>query len=192
MNELPRRCPVAHDVVHPATFTPKPGDLGLVPFGGRLGWIITLLQATLAGRPSRWSHTFVVLPGGWTISAQPGGARRLPLAEATKGKRLAYMPVPEWGNRDAIVDWAIEHEGVPYSFASYLWIGLARLHIRPGWLRRRVGSEAAMICSAFGDRAWMAGGVHCFDDGRVLGGVAPGDLAYVGLIVNVNTGPYRS
>jgi hypothetical protein len=169
---------------------PAPGDIGLTVIGGPVGVLVSLLQTLAARKPSRWTHAFIVLPDGDSISAQPGGARRTPLAQAASGK-TAYMPVPAWANRDEICRWAIEHDDLPYSFLSYLWIGLEAWGFRLEWLLRRIASDRTMICSAFADRAWMAGGVACFDDGRPLGSVTPSDLAGVGPIVNVGRGPYH-
>lgn len=177
-----------------STYEPKPGDLYLTRFGGPVGWLITLLQAVVAFDPSRYSHAGVVLANGWTISAQWPYPTMVPLAqllEENKGKPVAFIEAPEWADRDAIVDAALQLLGRRYSLWSYLWLGLSRLHIRPRWLRAKVAGDRTLICSALADRAWMLAGVHCFDDGRPLGEVTPGDLAHVGTIHHYNTGPYR-
>jgi hypothetical protein len=176
------------------TYTPQPGDIYLTRFGGPVGWWITLLQAVVAGDPSRYSHAGVVLWGGWTMSAQwpyPTLVRLDELLEQNRGKPVAFLQAPEWADRERIVEAALSLRDRRYSLASYLWIGLSRLGIRPGWLRRRVSSDRAMICSALADRAWAMAGVHLFDDGRLLGEVTPGDLAHVGTIHHHNTGPYE-
>ena len=174
------------------TFTPRPGDIFLTRFGGAFGHVISAAQATIALDPSRYSHAGIVL-GADVISAQPGGARRQPLAEIMAQRPLAFLPVPAWAQdrRAMIVSLAELFEGRPYRFASYLWLGLSALHIRPNWLRNRIASDDAMICSALADRVWTLAGIHLFDDGRPIGDVTPGDLAHVGDVHHYDTGPYR-
>lgn len=174
-------------------YTPRPGDLYLTRFGGPIGWLITLLQALVAFDPSRYSHVGVVLRGGWTLSAQwpyPTMVHLDDLLTENQGKPVAFIEAPEWADRDAIVNAALSLSMRHYSLASYLWIGLTRLHIRPQWLRRLVASDRTLICSALADRAWMLAGVQAFNDGRLLGEVTPGDLAHVGTIHHHDTGPY--
>ena len=174
-------------------YQPKPGDIYLTQFGGFIGWLITILQAVVAFDPSRYSHAGVVLYDGWTVSAQWPRPKLVHLNELyalNRGKPLAFIEVPEWGDRERIVDAAVSLRDRPYALAPYLWIGLARVGIRPGWLRRRVASDKRMICSSLADRAWALAGVHIFNDGRLLGEVTPGDLAHVGTTHHHDTGPY--
>jgi len=172
-------------------YQPRPGDLYLTRFGGPMGTVITLLQAVVAGDPSRYSHAGVVLADGWTMSAQWPRPRLVRLDELTTRRPLAFIEAPAWADRDAIVTAALSLADRHYSLLSYLWIGLSRLGIRPAWLRCAVASDRTLICSALADRAWALAGVSAFDDGRLLGEVTPGDLAHVGTIHHYGTGPYR-
>lgn len=171
-------------------YVPRPGDAYLVKFGGWFGWWITMLQGVVAGDWSRYSHAGIFLEDG--LVAQSGG-HGVVIADASRilaDRPLAILAFPTWGDRAAALTEAHRLIGTPYDYWAYLFIGLAKLHIRPAWLRRLVASDKRLICSAYVDKVWAAGGVQCFTDGRISGAVTPGDLAYVGTILNVGTGPY--
>lgn len=176
------------------TYTPKPGDLYLTRFDGLMGAIVGTGQAVIAQDPSRYWHVGVFLDNGEVLSAQPHGARIDPAHTVLNDRPLAVLPVPEWAEdrRDLIVNLARKYEGHRYGFWSYAWIGLARIGIRPGWLRHLVASEDWLICSALADRVWFYAGIHLFNDGRLIGEVTPGDIAHVGTVYHVGTGPYRT
>lgn len=173
-------------------YTPQPGDIGLRKFAGPLGPVITALQGLVAGDWSRFSHAFVVVNDHQIVQAGGHGVQWAPMPKPGEVQPLAWLRFPDWGDRQAALDEAYRLLGTPYSYASYLWIGLAKLGIRPKWLRNEIASDHRLICSAFADRVWMAGGVNAFDDGRLLGAVTPGDLAYVGTVINVAAGPWRA
>jgi len=60
----------------------------------------------------------------------------------------------------------------------------------PGWLLDYVAGTGHIICSQLVDQCYLDAGVHLFDDGRFVGDVTPGDLAHVGTIENIGTGPF--
>lgn len=169
----------------------RPGDIFLTHIGGGTGGLFTLGQF-LALAPSVYSHAGIVGFDGYVISAQPSGARVDPIETILNDRPLAILPVPDWADarRDLIVNAALAHVDHPYGFDAYLWIGLARIGVKPRWLRNRVGSGRSLICSAFVDRMWEIAGIHLFDDGRLRGEVMPGQLANVGTVHHVGTGPY--
>lgn len=173
-------------------YTPLPGDIFLTRIGGPTGAAIYAAQALVAGDGSRYTHAGVILDRDEVIAAQPGGARIDPAATVLADRPLAILPVPDWaqGRRPQIVQAARSLEGHPYGFAAYLWIGLARLGLRPSWLTRAVGSHRTLICSALADAVWLGAEIHLFDDGRMLGAVTPGDLAHVGTVHHLHTGPW--
>jgi hypothetical protein len=173
-------------------YVPRPGDLFLTQIPGLTGAVIRFGQAVIAGDPSRYTHVGVVLDNGEVLAAQPHGARVDPIETILDDRPLAYLPVPDWADdrRDLIVNIARKYEGHRYGFWSYLWIGIARLGVRPSWLKRLVASEDWLICSALGDRAWFYAGIHLFNDGRLIGEVTPGDVAHVGTVHHAWTGPY--
>lgn len=174
------------------TYTPKPGDIFLTQIGGATGAVIRVGQAIVAQDPSRYTHAGIILDNGEVLAAQPHGARVDPIESIIDDRPLAILPVPEWAEdrRGLIVNIARKYEGHRYGFWSYVWIGLARLGIRPGWMQRIVASETGLICSALADRAWFYAGIHLFDDGRLIGEVTPGDVAHVGTVHHIGTGPY--
>jgi hypothetical protein len=180
----------------------RPGDIILRPFGGRWGWIITVLQALVAWDFSRYSHTEMYVGDGWVISARAGGISKMLLEDALAGaKHIAVVPVPPDADhlRPAIVAAALSMEGAGYQWLAYLWIGLARaakvfglraLGIPLHWLERLLETNKRWICSAYMDRAWLLGGLHMFDDGRLRAAVSPGDVAHVGWTLHADTGPW--
>jgi hypothetical protein len=173
-------------------YKPRPGDIILVPFAGPIGWLITLLQAVVAGDPSRYSHAAVVIDSEWAVQATFPRAEIAPLSELLARRPCAVLVVPPDADylRPRIVEAALGMVGVRYQFAAYLYIGLAKLRIRPRWLLRLLASRAALICSALADRAWADAGLHCFTDGRPFGAVTPGDLAHVGWTRHMSPGPW--
>lgn len=173
------------------TYVPQPGDIFLTRFGGPLGWFITAMQGLVAGDWSRYSHAGVFIGNGKIVHAQGRGAVIEDATKILNQRPLAILPVPYWADRRLVVHAALSLVGRPYGWFSYLWIGLSRLGIRPGWLRRFLASDRTLICSALADRAWLLAGIHAFNDGRILGEVTPGDLAHVGWVHHIGTGPYR-
>jgi hypothetical protein len=173
-------------------YEPEPGDIFLTRIGGFVGGAISLGQSLVALSPSVYTHSGVVLDHGFVIAAQPAGARIDPIESILDDRPLAFLPVPAWAEdrRKAIVATARALEGRPYGFEDYLWIGLSRLGIRPGWLRNKVATDERLICSAFADRVWMLNGIRLFDDGRLLGAVTPGNLSTRGWVYHADTGPF--
>lgn len=157
--------------------SPLPGTIGLTRIRGVVGWLIAFGQL-ITGDASRYSHVFVVLDDGTAVEAMPGGARITPLS-AYEGRQVAYgWMVPLTGEqRAAIVRAARSYVGVPYGFSDYLALALARLGIRPAWLRRYIAASGRMICSQLADQAYRDAGVVLFGDGRLPQDVTPGDLA---------------
>jgi hypothetical protein len=180
------------------TYVPRPGDIFLTQIGGLLGLVIRVAQGLLVGDWSRYTHAGIILEDGTVIAAQPRGARIDPLTSIIDDRPLAILPVPDWAEdrRDEIVAAARMLEGHPYGFLDYLYIGFMRLErkagyrVTPRWLTRFVASDRSLICSAFADKVWCKNGLHLFDDGRLHGEVSPGDLAHVGTILHIGTGPY--
>lgn len=160
-------------------YKPQPGDFGLSVIGGFGGWWVNLGQS-LTGDSSRYTHAFVVLPGGKVIEAMPGGARIADLSDYLDGQDVIFsrMRLTDF-ERENIVAHAESFEGVPYSFLDYLSLALVHFNIRPKWLRKYIKDSGHMICSQLVDEAYLRAGVHLFDDGRDPGDVTPGDLLYV-------------
>jgi cell wall-associated NlpC family hydrolase len=171
----------------------KAGDIYLTRLHGWVGPAVTMLQATVALAPSRYAHAGVFLGDGTVLSAQGSGARIDPESSVLEDRPLAVLRVPAWAEsrRDTIVDVARSYVGHRYGWFAYAYIGLATLGIRTPWLERRIASEATgLICSALVDRIWWHAGIGLFDDGRPFGAVKPGELAHVGEVWHVGTGPH--
>ena len=177
-------------MVDPTTVTVQPGDFFLVQIHGRPAISIGIGQA-LTGDWSRFWHAGIVLDDGTAIAAHPGGVTIDSLKEIVADRPLAFSHYDLTLTEQAsIVAAARSYLGRPYSFLCYLSIALVTFHIRPKWLLRYVAGTGHMICSQLVDQCYQDAGIHLFDDGRYPGDVTPGDLAYVGLIQNVGTGPY--
>lgn len=159
------------------TKQPKPGDFGLTKIGGILGFFVSLGQH-LAGDSSKYTHAFIVLDEESVIAAQPGGARVDKLIDyKNKAIYSSFDLTPD--QRSAIIAYARAYEGTPYSYLDYLAIALARLGIKPQWLKRFIANKGHMICSQMVDEVYKKAGVHLFNDGRLPQEVTPGDLLYV-------------
>jgi uncharacterized protein YycO len=172
-------------------YTPKPGDIFMTQITGPLGIAIRMAQGVVAGDWSRYTHAGICLGDGFVIEAMPDGARIAPLYTIRNRRPLAYSAFDlDDATRTRIVVAAEAYVGVGYSFATYLTLGLLGLGLRPRWLRKRVHGTGRMVCSQLCDRAYRDAGVQLFDDGRDSGDVTPGDLAHIGRIRHVGTGPY--
>ncbi|MGW4807355.1 hypothetical protein [Kitasatospora sp. NPDC004272] len=159
---------------------PLPGDFAVVRMDGRTGRLIRIGQFLNGDGFADYEHAFVHVGDGLLVEAQPGGARLGPLS--------AYEGVPaRWSTgripltdeqRAAITAAARSYVGTPYSFADYLALAAARLHLPAGPpLRRFVASTRHMICSQLVDQCHQDAGVHLFTDHRWPGYVTPADLA---------------
>lgn len=158
------------------TARPQPGDFGLCRIGGAVGLGVSAGQRAI-GSGSYFTHAFIYVGNGEVIQAQPGGAKRVLLAEALDGrKRVAFSDFPLNGSqRSNILRAAVSFLGTPYSFLDYLAIAEARM-LRSDRLERYVGDTGHMICSQLVDECYRRAGIELFP-GRIPGDVAPGDLA---------------
>lgn len=170
------------------TARPRPGDFVCVPVSGPVGLGITVGQWLDGDRFQFYDHTEVYVgkadaagPYGYTVSTYPDG----------KGKRA--LPCPSWelpgslwssglidltgAQRTGITAWAMGHQDVRYGFLDYAALTLHAAGVSARWLRDYIDDGRTMICSQFTDAAYLANGVHLFDDGRWQGYVKPGDLA---------------
>lgn len=157
--------------------TIKPGDIGLTRIGGVLGFFVSLGQH-LAGDSSRYTHAYIVLDDETVIAAQPGGARIDKLSDY-KNKAIYIQLDLTDEQRASIVAEARSLEHLPYSFLDYLAIAIARLGIKPKWLKRYIANTGHMICSQLCDEVYRRVGIHLFNDDRLPQEVTPGDLLYV-------------
>lgn len=173
----------------------KPGDILLLQIGGWVGKAVWCMQA-INRDTSRWTHVAVVLNTdghGLVFEAQPGGARLTPLSKyakrpgavvrhyqrVTPGGWLLSPLDPELTSdvRLEIAQTAYGMNHVGYNWGTYEYLAAYRMHIRPGWLKRRVQLDKRVICSQAADLIYSKCGVHLFADGRMPYDVTPGDLS---------------
>ncbi len=156
------------------SYTPRPGDIGLVAIRGRVGAAIRLGQWLVGDGWSNYQHSFVMSGPGSVVEAMPDGARVAPL-DQYEGRPIAWLRCPpELG--PAVAQAALGFIGVPYSFADYAAIALHRVRIPTPKLRAYIEMSKRMICSQLCDRAAEIGGWHLFVDKRWNGYVTPGSL----------------
>jgi hypothetical protein len=167
-------------------YTPKMGDIIMVPMAGAVGRLIQWgqwLADNVISNPfdEQWHHVMVVVGktdpdhGVNVIEAMPGGALLTPLSHYQDTPQLV-LRCPD-GYRLAVADAALRCQGVPYSAADYFALAAHHLHLPAPGLKRYIESSRSMICSQLADHAALRGGWHLFDDDRWPGYVMPLDLA---------------
>lgn len=156
----------------------RPGDFGLVRIEGGAGRMIRFGQWLNGDGFADFEHAFVYVGDGRIVEAEPGGARETGLADYD-GRPIAWstgrVQVTDV-QRAWVVAVARSYRGVPYSFADYSSLTLARFHVRLPLVRRFVADTGHMICSQLVDQCYQDAGVHLFADRRWPGDVTPGDL----------------
>ena len=150
-----------------------PGDLFVVRTHG---WAARAIQVFT----NSWAnHAGIVTDNsGATVEAQPQGAEMGNLSTYAGDRILVGSPVELTSQqRAAISTAALRLQGTPYSWLDIVSLALLQLHIRPGFIRRRVARQDRLICSQLVDLCYLQAGVHLFSDGRDPSDVTPGDLA---------------
>jgi uncharacterized protein YycO len=125
-----------------------------------------------------YEHAFIVMPDGYLIEAQPGGAQLVKNSYPDETTIYSHHTLDQ-DIRDRIVSEAMKTMGTPYSFLDYLALALHRFHIRTPGLKRYIESSGHMICSQLVDRVYATAGVHLFADDRWPGDCTPADLLTV-------------
>ena len=149
---------------------PEVGEFFVVRTNGWAAWLIRAVTR------SEVNHAGIYVGGGRVVEAQPSGA--------VLGYTIVY-PGAIWsgaaitqGRGQRIADAALGLRGTPYSWLDCLAIGLADIfgHALPKPIRDRLRLPNHLMCSQLVDTAYLAAGVHLFDDNRLPGDVSPGDL----------------
>lgn len=149
------------------------GDFGVVPIPGQAGRLIRLGQWLNGDGYADYEHAFVVVSDTQVVEARPAGAGYAALGRIG----AVYYSCPE-EHREAVASAAIGLIGTPYSPEDYFALAAVRFHLdliaTP--LRKYIADSGHMICSQLVDEAYLRGGVHLYNDGRLPGDVTPGDL----------------
>ncbi|MBC3841485.1 hypothetical protein GXW82_17935 [Streptacidiphilus sp. 4-A2] len=150
----------------------------MVRISGDVGGLIRFGQWLNGDGFANFEHAFISVGDGQLVEAQPGGARLAPLTEYD-GRQAEWSTGRQaltGEQRAALVAAAHRYVGVPYSFLDYGSLALARLRLRPGFVKRYVADTRHMICSQLVDQCYQDAGIHLFRDGRIPGDVTPADL----------------
>lgn len=157
---------------------PLAGDFVLAPISGFAGKGIEWGQELNGDGFDPVQHAAMYLGGGWIVEAEPGGARKAPVAEYPMGSLVWSTGLIDLSisQRIQLVAHAVDYIGTPYSALDYFSLAAHRLHLRPPGLKRYIGSTKHMICSQLVDQCYQDAGIQLFDDGRWPGDVTPGAL----------------
>lgn len=165
------------------TVTPLPGDFGVVATRGPLldrlaAWAIRW------GTDSPVNHAFIYTGDGRIVEA----VRHVQLGYTDEYDdiiwstgRLPAELTPSTSQREEIVSSALGMCGDKYNVWDIVAIGLAQKRLGHTvndrtWWAKRLNADGREICSQAVDKAYLAAGLHLFDDGRLAGLVSPGDL----------------
>ena len=149
-----------------------PGSYCTVRTRGPFGWVIRAFTSSTV------DHAFVVLGGGLIAEATVWGCRVDGIAQyqgqtmfTDAGDRVSAS------QRSQICKQARSYAGREYGWPDIALIGLRRLGVRAGWLRRVLADRDALICSELVALAGAAGGQDwlCGTGDAAL--VTPADLS---------------
>jgi hypothetical protein len=150
-------------------YTPRPGDIGIMATRGFLAWGIRWFLGSTV------NHAVIYLGGGWVVSCEYGGARRM---------RVDAFPDTTWSRfpltarqRYLIVHWSRTHLDTAYNWVDFvaLGIGIALRWKTPAFILRRLSRPDRLQCAQMADLAYARADVHLFD-GLMPGAVTPGSL----------------
>ena len=149
---------------------PEPGDFAVVR---TRGWQAAVIRWATR---SKFNHAFLYWYGEEIIEAQPGGAVCVVNHYRAAGVLHSHLSLTT-EERIAICNQAIQLVSEPYGWLDIFSIGLLQYGIKPKFIRDRVEHSKNLICSQLVDFAYLLGGVHLYNDGRLPMDVTPGDLA---------------
>jgi cell wall-associated NlpC family hydrolase len=160
------------------TRQPSPADFFLAPIPEFVGKTIQFGQFLNGEGFSEYQHAGILLDGGQTMEAMPGGAiighiSRWKPEELRWSTGLIELTASQ---RLDIVHYARAREGVPYSFIDYGAIAAHRFHTPVPGLKSYIEDSGHQICSQMVDWVYAQADVHLFNDGRWPGYVTPNSL----------------
>lgn len=147
----------------------------LLVYGGQF-----LLHEQFRIRNFAAGHAGVIVPGGRLVEAMPSGARLRDLRETDWSDQHMYFRLTDDypGQHLDAADVAMMMIGVPYSWASYAYMGAYLAGYQPKWLANRIDRRqdavtmrqlpsgqfmkaplpVEAICSVLADQAWSLTG----------------------------------
>jgi len=153
------------------SYTPQPGDFGVVKTNGIVGKLIRV------GTASRWNHAFIYIGDGVIVEANPSGVA---LSPANKYPKIAWNQHDTLSpyQREEIVDRAIREVGKPYAFldiAALFFRIIGLRFIRPNAFWKKLASTQSWFCSELVAHCYREAGLTLINKKDDL--VTPGDLA---------------
>ena len=153
------------------SYTPQPGDFGVVKTNGIIGRLIRL------GTTSRWNHAFIYIGDGVIVEANPTGVTLSPVKK---------YPQIAWNHRDTIpaktreqlVDLALAEVGKPYAFLDIAILLLRIMGLRftkPNKFWKKLAIQNGWFCSELVSYCYRSAGLTLINKKDDL--VVPGDLA---------------
>ena len=152
------------------SYTPRPGDYGVVKTNGVIGRLIRI------GTTSRWNHAVICVGPGILVEANPTGVAISPI---NKYKIIAWNQhetiTPE--QRDLVVDRALSLVGKPYGFFDIfiLLLRIIGLRLPPQKLWNSLSKRMGYICSELVAECYIKASFELIN--KPVNLVTPGDLA---------------
>ena len=153
------------------TYTPQPGDFGVVKTNGIIGRLIRI------GTSSRWNHAFIYTGEGVIVEANPTGVA---ISPSNRYSNIAWNhhEVLTQEQRDSIVEAALKEVGKPYAFLdiAVLFFRIIGLRfIRPNVFWKKLALQNGWFCSELVSHCYRVAGIDLLNKQDDL--VTPGDLA---------------
>jgi hypothetical protein len=152
------------------SYTPKPGDYGVVKTSGIVGRLIRL------GTTSRWNHVVICINPTTLVEANPTGVA---VSQINKYKVIAWNQheILTDSQRKTIVEHAQSLVGKPYGFFDIFVIFLRILGLRlpPQKLWNNLSKRMGYICSELAAECYSKAGFELIN--KPVNLVTPGDLA---------------
>ena len=153
------------------SYTPRPGDFGVVKTNGIVGRLIRV------GTASRWNHAFIYVGDGVIVEANPTGVAISPV---TKYPKIAWNQHDTISDeiRAEIVEAAFKEVGKPYAFSDIaaLFFRIVGLRfIRPNVFWKKLAKKESWFCSELVSYCYRTVDFVLINKKDDL--VTPGDLA---------------
>ena len=152
------------------SYTPRPGDYGVVKTGGIVGKLIRV------GTLSRWNHAVICIEGDVLVEARPVGVS---FGKVSGYQRIAWNQHESLTDeqRKAIAEHALDQIGKPYGFLDIFTIFLRILGLRVPFPKfwTKLAKRKGFICSELVAESYEKAGFKLINKPNSI--VTPGDLA---------------